>query len=342
MKGVTVDGMFKLNVLPETENQQRVMEYFKGDIPESVIRGKINANGLPRFRQSGTDNVIFLDEVYLCIYVKKLVISTLPSYVKQTLKVFLTVEWDGKTYETTKLPFQNTLKLNQELYFLFGVDKSIINEPMEKRSDEILKNLKTVKNEVVINLWAEDIFGCRDFIGQMILELIDIFEAGKNVEKRYQIDSTTEEVYFTRVFSGQQSFSSALLKENISLDYEYWFYPEKFPKGITDLNRTHIKKQEHVNPVLEQVKNCVITAKDDVKKIIEKQKQENEGVERFWDFKIKKDEEESQGEQIEMFYVKDQNNQKRLLNSFLSKLTIKGSQRHPSCKEFDILTLLKE
>jgi len=79
----------------------------------------------------------------------------------------------------------------------------------------------------------------------------------KNIEKKYKIDSTSEVTYFTRVYSSKQRFESALLKENINLEFEYWFYPEKFPKYITDLSRAKIQKKVLPNPILEQVKESV-------------------------------------------------------------------------------------
>ncbi len=62
---------------------------------------------------------------------------------------------------------------------------------------------------------------------------------------------------------------------------------------------------------------------------------------RFFEFKFKTEDDEHENS-LPSFYVYDQHKQPRILNSFLSKLTIKGPLRPEQCKEFDIKTLLKE
>ena len=94
--------------------------------------------------------------------------------------------------------------------YLFGVEKSIIEEIMEKRRNVIKGNLKS-KNDVIVKLWLEDSFGCQDFLGQFEFFLIDIFEKGVNDLREFKRDDQIIP-YYTRVLKDLSQFESSYTK----------------------------------------------------------------------------------------------------------------------------------
>lgn len=147
---------------------------------------------------------------------------------------------------------QTEKKFDQELNFLFGVNKSFIEESLDKRTKCIQANLK-LKNDVIVKLWLEDSFKCQDFLGQFTFYLIDIFEKGVKDIREFKRDDQVIP-YYTRVLKDRSQFESSYTKqENFILDYEVWFYPSSFTNAV-ELTREDIaKKSDKGNPINEQV-----------------------------------------------------------------------------------------
>jgi hypothetical protein len=87
LRGVTFNGVVKMHTVPKVE---RLLER-DGDVPDILIRGKININELPKFRQIGFESKVQDGAVNICVLLQKLNYSQL-SY-KQSVYIFSTVEF---------------------------------------------------------------------------------------------------------------------------------------------------------------------------------------------------------------------------------------------------------
>jgi hypothetical protein len=95
LNGVTTDGLVKTFMINENA---------KDDDLESMVRGKINVNTLPKYKQQGLDAVIAEDEIYLIVRIGKLSNFNTPNFVKVPVSVFISVEWVFNIlYRTVKL-----------------------------------------------------------------------------------------------------------------------------------------------------------------------------------------------------------------------------------------------
>jgi hypothetical protein len=338
LRGVAFNGLIKKFIPAEPPKDCNNPD----NLPEILLAGKINVNNIPRYKQIGFESVINVEEIYICIYLQKLTFNQPPPFCKLPVNVFLTIEYNGKTSETTRIPIQNTeKKFNQFIYFLFGVPNDILTKSKEERRDNIIKNLKLV-NEISVNLWIEDAYKCLDYIGKFDILLTDIFDKGKIVEKRYKKDDNTEISYMPKVFEGEDLFESSYLKQDVRLKYEVWFYPDDYTKNI-DWPKEGIQRLVKQNPILDRVKNAVAEARDDYIQLKSKlMNTYTDFKKRFFDFI----EEERDGKPVgnrEIFYVKDQNGTDRIINSFLSKLTIQEIAFDEKVfLGFDIDLILKE
>lgn len=84
LNGVTTDGMVKTFMVNENA---------KDDDLETMVRGKININTLPKYKQQGIDSVIAEDEIYLIIRVGKIANFNTPNFVKVPVSIYMSVEW---------------------------------------------------------------------------------------------------------------------------------------------------------------------------------------------------------------------------------------------------------
>jgi hypothetical protein len=89
LRGVTFNGSVKMHTVPS--KAERLENLRDGDIPDILIRGKININDLPRFKQIGFESKIQDEAVNVCVLLKKLNYGQL-SY-KQSIYIFSTVEF---------------------------------------------------------------------------------------------------------------------------------------------------------------------------------------------------------------------------------------------------------
>jgi hypothetical protein len=83
LKGVTFNGLVKMYTLPNFHT--------KDDHPDILVRGKININDIPRYKQIGFESKIQDGSINLCIFLQKLTYSQLT--YKQSVNIFSTVEF---------------------------------------------------------------------------------------------------------------------------------------------------------------------------------------------------------------------------------------------------------
>lgn len=192
-----------------------------------------------------------------------------------------------------------------------------------------------INNEAYVDIWLEDSYKCRDFLGRITISFLDIFDKGKPADKKYK-DETFEVNYRPKIYSGSESFLN-VFDIDAHLDYEVWIYPENYTK---DLN---IKKTDKAFQKEQKIKKF--------EDILEGQK--NEGFQldvkktllnipntplRFFGFdnkyfEIIREVDTMKGldetiaglsDEIKNYYLLDQLGEYRLINSYLSKLTIKA------------------
>jgi hypothetical protein len=88
LKGVSTDGLVKTIMV----NNKKKDDEADDDL-ETLIRGKINVNMLPKYKQQGLDTIIVEDEVYLILKIGKIENFNTPNFVKQPVSVYISVEW---------------------------------------------------------------------------------------------------------------------------------------------------------------------------------------------------------------------------------------------------------
>ena len=134
--------------------------------------------------------------------------------------------------ETDKIKLQIlNKKFNQTIFFLFG-DADEINKCNLNNKDKDIKvrNTLRINNEAFIDIWLEDQWKCRDFLGRITVSFLEIFDKGKPAPKFYK-DETFEVSYRPKIYSSSESFLN-VFDIDAHLDYEVWFYPEDYTKEL--------------------------------------------------------------------------------------------------------------
>ena len=225
---------------------------------------------------------------------------------------------------------------------------------MENKKIKITNTLK-INNEACVDIWLEDSYKCRDFLGRINISFLEVFDKGKPAEKKYK-DESFEVYYRPKVYSGTEGFIN-VFDIDAHLDYEVWFYPELYTKDLNIKKNdpifkkdTKIKKYEEllVNQAndtyaynLKKVFLEIINLKNrffgfdkDNFKLI----QEVDTIQNLTD-KIKHLPEEFQN-----FYVLDQFGEYRIINSYLSKLTVRtpSNENAISIKNTSVEIILRQ
>lgn len=333
LKGITINGIIK-DFLPQLKINNNKQE----ELPDSILIGKINVNTIPKYNQMSHETFINLDQIYVCIYFQKLTLNQVPSFCKLPVSTFITVEFNGKTYESYRIPIQiNDKKFNQYMYFLLGTPnaKKILEGPIEKRLADIVSHLKT-KNEISVKLWIEDSFKCLDYIGKFEINMTDIFEKGKLMERKYKSNDNSEIIYKTKVFSGEDIFEASYEVQGARLKYDLWFYPEAYTKNI-ELPKEGIKKRFKENPIIEKATESLKLVEEEFFELERNLIQVYQDYQnRFFNFF------KTLGKEGPIFHFMDENKNFRLINSYLSKLTVKNPQCDDIFFTADIENMIKK
>jgi hypothetical protein len=227
--------------------------------------------------------------------------------------------------ETKRIPIQqNDKKFNQHLYFVFDTKYEIIKQGIEKRTEDIKNQLKSNQNEISVNLWIEDSFTCLDYLGKFTIELINVIEKGKLMEKKYMKDDSTEITYMPKVYKVDglgELFNSANTRNEVRMTYEVWFFPEEYTKNAY-FTKDSIKRQEKVDPQILQLGEILRENKEDFEQVkLDSERLFTEIRNRFFDFTSLKSDNLKE-EDLLMFQVFDEDSKPRLINSYLAKLTL--------------------
>ena len=207
----------------------------------------------------------------------------------------------------------NDKKFNQTLYFIIN-----INEDKDK-DKSILKMLNSNEGEIIVSLWIEDSYTCFDYIGKLNIELKNIFEKGKISEKKFVRDDSSEVIYMPKVYKVEGLGEQIDVNDNkneISLTYDIWFYPDTFTKDVyiikeDQINKNNIKEDNQYIEILKKNKDKYedIIRTSDINF--------SEINNRYWHFINN-----TKDSNYTIFTVRDENNESRIINSYLSYLTI--------------------
>lgn len=219
----------------------------------------------------------------------------------------------------------------------------------EKR--EYLETILKQNNQADISIWIEDSFGCRDFLGRVEINLLDIFTKGEKTKISYMNKNmSTETIYEPKFYHNPKKQGVLAIDEKLdfSLSYDIWFYPEEFSNvekldlSFAKLNKNQLSHRKNFYEKLENLHSQIFFVNNYIKK---RKAIENEYPmfykERFFGFKNNSRSSFKRGsfilnnkiynsnsntehfeDIIRGFYVKDQFGNTRILNSYLSKLTI--------------------
>lgn len=210
-----------------------------------------------------------------------------------------------------------------------------------------------------ISIWIEDIFECRDFLGNMKISLLDIFKKGQMTEFNY-IDKDSNTQYekikkFVGIKKGNMAIDDKL---EFSLKYEIWFFPADIAK-YDDLNLNFENTDK--NDLTSYKLNEEILATHSLEIFANYYRKKLQYIERddpklfkirFFGFKnyynankndiqihinkfLLTKKVKNLDNNFKAFYIKDQFGNYRILNSFLSKLTIETSANEYTCELFD-------
>lgn len=353
LRGIIDNGLIKTYVSPDASKDKQLEALrHSDDLPDTTLTGKIKVNLLPKFRQIGFESMINEEEIYICVFLQKVIFPQPPPHCRLAVNVFLTVEFNGKTIETNRIPIQiNDKKIQQHMYFLFGVPNEILTKTKEERAENIKEKLKFL-NEVTINMWVEDAYKCLDFIGKFSIELMKIFEKGVLTEKKYKKDEGSDTLtYMPRVLTGEDYFESSYLKtQDMKAKYEVWFFPEEYTKNV-DIKEAN-KRKIKTNPIFKQVEDILNDVTEEYKEMVVKLTTRYfDYKKRFFEFMEDKTELEKKEhlyynnedkDENKLFHIKDQNGDYHLINSYLSKLTIQDIKLDEIFLSDDIAKILKE
>ena len=329
LKGITSSGLIKQSVPPERAKEGKEIEMKEIDsiMMDSMMSGKIGINNVPKFRQSGFDSTISEKDAYICVYIKDLSSSDIPPFVKKPLNIFISLEYEGKQYETKKIRIMPNTQIvfNTEINFLFGIDFRHVKDD-DDLYNKILTELENT-NAIEVFLWVEDYFDSLTFLGKFNILLTDIFEKGKyNEEKQYKNAKNDSVRYNPKIYMGNDKFKSAYRYSEISVNYQAWFFPEKLSR--LEITREKLKKKLKKNPTIalcEKISKDSYEQFDQIK--IKLLNQYSEIQKRFFDFMSVHTNKGCSEEIIKElkekpFFVLDQNNKFRFLPSYLTKLTL--------------------
>ena len=356
LKGITSSGLITQSVPPERkkgkDNKEVIeMKEIKNELPlalDSTMSGKVNINEVPKYKQTGFDSTISEKDCYICVYIKDLSSGDIPPFVKKPLNIFISLEYEGKQYETKKIRIMPNTQIvfNTEINFLFGIDIRHI-----KDEDEIYNRVLTElenTNIIEVFLWVEDCYETLTALGKFNILLTDVFEKGRyNEEKQYKNYKNDSIKYNPKIFTGNDKFKSAYKYNEISLNYQAWFFPEKLSR--LEITREKLKKKIGTNPVItfcEEISHNSVELMEKIK--IKLFNQYSEISKRFFDFsqvqfnKIPNEDLVKQMKELP-FFVLDQNNKLRFLSSYLSKLSIQeGNYDEDLLLQRPIAEIIKE
>lgn len=232
------------------------------------------------------------------------------------------------------------------------MDKCNLKQDLKQ---EKIKDTLKINNEAFVDIWLEDSYKCRDFLGRIAISFLDIFDKGKPGDKKYK-DETFEVNYRPKIYSGSESFLN-VFDIDAHLDYEVWFYPENYSK---DLNIKKSDKHFQKDNKIKKFEDILEGQMDenfriDVQKTI---LNISDTVNRFFgfdnkNFEIIKEVDTMKGldeslnkisDEIKNFYLLDQLGEYRLINSYLSKLTVKADSNENafSIRDYNVETILRQ
>jgi len=240
--------------------------------------------------------------------------------------------------ETDKIKLQIlNKKFNQTIFFLFGDAGEIAKCSMKnKEKDAGVRNTLKINNEAFVDIWLEDQWKCRDFLGRITVSFLEIFDKGKPAPKFYK-DETFEVNYRPKIYSSSESFAN-VFDIDAHLDYEVWFYPEDYTKELnikkTDkdfIKDTKIQIYEDIlhNMTYKPFTDLVFKTLQNIPNVTNRffgfdkkffELPDNMDTLTDLTHKIK-----VLTEDFQNFYLLDQFGEYRIINSYLSKLTIKSS-----------------
>ncbi len=219
-----------------------------------------------------------------------------------------------------------------------------------------ITNTLKINNEAYVDIWLEDVYKCRDFLGRVTISFLDIFDKGKPDDKRYK-DENFEVNYRPKIYSGSESFIN-VFDIDADLDYEVWFYPENYTKDLnikkTDKEFQKDQKIKIFEDILKEHKNNE-GFKYEIRKTI---LNIPNSINRFFgfdnkDFEIIREVDTLKGlaesidsleNEIKNFYILDQFGEYRIINSYLSKLTVKtvSNENAESIKTNSVEKILRQ
>lgn len=223
------------------------------------------------------------------------------------------------------------------MFFLFGDAGEMAKCNMRTREkDAGIRNTLKINNEAFVDIWLEDQWKCRDFLGRITVSFLEIFDKGKPAPKFYK-DETFEVNYRPKIYSSSESFAN-VFDIDAHLDYEVWFYPEDYTKELnikkTDkdfIKDTKIQIYEDIlqNMTYKPFTDLVFKTLQNVPNVTNRffgfdrkffELPDNMDTMTDLTAKIK-----DLTDDFKNFYILDQFGEYRIINSYLSKLTIKSS-----------------
>ena len=346
--GISEDGLIrqylskKKNDKKEDVHKTKINFKKQKEEVSSTITGKLNTNELPQYIQFGNESNIHEGNVYLCIYIGKLSWQ-MPNHLKNPKRVYLNIEWSDKMYKSKKIEITSkNILFDQNIYFMIDLmDKSVEDSTYEER-EIALRDCITKNAEITVILMMEDDFNCNDYIGKFSVNLCKIIENGKPSIKKFKKDDNLEVEYNPKVYKEEGSFDSSFLNRDINLEYEMWFYPDVLLYKV-EITQDSIRKNNTNNQILEKIADLLKNEIENIRDIIISiDSKYNEIRDRFFIFNPK--DQEIDGDDLKNqcgFYVRDQDKNEHLINSFLGKLTIKDCKIDEIFSNTSIESMLK-
>ena len=221
-----------------------LIQKHKKRAPQSCsLKGRLNIQKTPRYRQSGEIIVLNSQSQYLCVSVMR-VDNIVLAHDKGAVNTFIELDWGGYLKKTRTAYMTYKPIFNDTFYFPISIPEGFLGNSEPERTKAITEELK-LYSCINFNFWSIDEQLSNDSLGSTVFFLSEL-QSAKIQEKEF-FDEKTEDnqVIKIRVWSGKRPLLSPLISsgEISNIFFDVWLLYENEKKiDYEDLPKERVDK----------------------------------------------------------------------------------------------------